>query len=356
MLLEDLLSWKGLTMIIYLIAVALFFGFMYLCYKHSETERLETETAQNILKDKYSVKLEYLYNRLEFNNQKNIILKEDFIVAPHYYKVIKPGTYATESILQLANEIFSYLNICPVDVTVVYDWDDRYTSHEHRAGYYRNVGPESYPDIHILVKQDYSCKDIAAVLCHEITHYYMYLQNIHMADVEENEEYTDITAILLGFGNVLMAGYKETTKEITRYNKIIHYTSKLGYLTLQDCSIVYGLVNELKHRILIKKESELELEQLRKQATCESQLAYQLYNQMSDYIKNGFDKMPSAEDFTKIQNLYAKIENGYFISQLHELKQIENNDATISELNSLLAKANKICTEIAEYNSIIGKY
>lgn len=194
-------------MIIYLITVALFFLFMYLCYKHSETERLETETAQNILKDKYSVKLEYLYTRLEFNNQKNIILKEDFIVAPHYYKAIKPGTYATEAILQLANEIFSYLNICPVDVTVVYDWDE-----------------------------------------------------------------------------------------------------------------------------------------------------YQLYNQMSDYIKNGFDKMPSAEDFTKIQNLYAKIENGYFISQLHELKQIENNDATISELNSLLAKANKICTEIAEYNSIIGKY
>lgn len=329
---------------------------MYLCYKYSETERLETENAQYILKDKYSVKLEYLYTRLKFNNQENIILKEDFVVASHYYKEIKPETYATEAIVKLAEEIFSYLNICPVDVTVVYDWNDRYTSHENRAGYYRNVGPESYPDIHILVKRDYSCKDIAAVLCHEITHYYMYLQNIHLTNVEENEEYTDIAAVLLGFGNVLMAGYKETTKEVTKYNKIIHYTSKLGYLTLQDCSIVYGLVNELKHRILVQKENAIELEQLREEAANGRQLAYQLYNQMSDYIKNGFGKMPSGEDLTKIQNLYAKIENGYFVSQLHELKQIENNDATISELKSLLAKTNKICTEIAEYNSIIGKY
>lgn len=49
-------------MIIYLTAVALFFVFIYLCYRHSETERSEVENAIKKAKNKYAVKLYNLYS------------------------------------------------------------------------------------------------------------------------------------------------------------------------------------------------------------------------------------------------------------------------------------------------------
>lgn len=125
-------------------------------------------------KIKYTPMLTDIYKIIEFYEGENLLTKKDFIIKSKYYYHIKPGKYVTEYIEDLAMEIFDYLNILTkIDVVVLYDENDRYTSKRQEAGYYRSN--KAKRDIHIVVKKDYDCEDVAAILCHEITHYYMEL-------------------------------------------------------------------------------------------------------------------------------------------------------------------------------------
>jgi hypothetical protein len=62
--------------------------------------------------------------------------------------------------------------------------------------------------ITIVNKKGYTFKNLLGILAHEITHHYLRQQNICMSTEAENEIFTDITAIYLGFGHILFQAYK----------------------------------------------------------------------------------------------------------------------------------------------------
>lgn len=198
-------------------------------------------------KGKYKVILEDLYNKLKSRSAEDILNKNDFKLDKKYYNAIKPGKYITELVEEMASEILAHIGIKEnVDVVVLYDDVDRFNSTKEKAGYYRSNTKNR--DIHIVVKKDYSCSDVAAILCHEISHLYMEIINIVFADKSKNEEATDIIAIMLGFGKILIDGYYEHQYEeeigigLTKIHK-----SKIGYISSSDCKIVYTLVKELRN-------------------------------------------------------------------------------------------------------------
>ena len=198
-------------------------------------------------KKKYKVILDNLCNKLKSRNAEYILNKRDFKLDRKYHNAIKPGKYITEYVEDMASEILAHIGIKEkIDVVVLYDNVDRFSSVKEKAGYYRSNGRNR--DIHIVVKKDYKCLDVAAILCHEISHLYMEIMNIVYADKSKNEEATDVIAIMLGFGKIMIDGYCEHQYEeeigigLTKIHK-----SKIGYISSTDCKIIYALVKELQN-------------------------------------------------------------------------------------------------------------
>ena len=76
-----------------------------------------------------------------------------------------------------------------------------------------------------LSVQNYQQK--IAILAHEMSHYYLiYQHKIHLADTNENELLTELNAIYIGFGFLLLKGYK--TFEEQKGNTI--YRLRVGYI------------------------------------------------------------------------------------------------------------------------------
>ncbi len=64
---------------------------------------------------------------------------------------------------------------------------------------------------HIFISNDnirQSPKQKLAILAHEITHAFLFHHKIHLEEELKNEMLTDIAAVYIGFGNILIAGYQ----------------------------------------------------------------------------------------------------------------------------------------------------
>ena len=76
----------------------------------------------------------------------------------------------------------------------------------------------------------------------------MEIMNIEYADKRRDEEATDVIAIMLGFGKILIDGYYERQyEEEIGIGLLKVHKSKIGYISSVDCKIVYDLVKELRN-------------------------------------------------------------------------------------------------------------
>lgn len=81
---------------------------------------------------------------------------------------------------------------------------------------------------------------LAATTVHELMHYFlMHRKNIVLPDNQENEKITDLVAIVLGLGNIMLNG-KVLSIEDRKINT-------LGYLTLEEIAYAYKKVDSLRN-------------------------------------------------------------------------------------------------------------
>jgi len=96
--------------------------------------------------------------------------------------------------------------------------------------------------IHIsrsLNKYPYS---ILATLSHEISHKYIHFNRLTISNSYENEVFTDLTSIYLGFGKLMLNGVEITEK--TNYGNVEKtFTKKVGYLNREQLSFIYLFIN-----------------------------------------------------------------------------------------------------------------
>lgn len=85
----------------------------------------------------------------------------------------------------------------------------------------------------------------SAALAHEICHKWMDHNEIRSPIERDNEILTDITAVYLGFGKILLNGcetIRVSYEEVSGGTRTIHKTRKVGYLDRKQLAIVYRLV------------------------------------------------------------------------------------------------------------------
>jgi len=91
---------------------------------------------------------------------------------------------------------------------------------------------------------------ILAILAHEITHEYLYINNISFSNKYENEILTDIAAIFLGFGKLMLNGSEnEDIWKNYYFGGSTTITDKLGigYLDRSKAAFVYLLVCSMRN-------------------------------------------------------------------------------------------------------------
>lgn len=91
---------------------------------------------------------------------------------------------------------------------------------------------------------------ILAILAHEITHEYLYINNISFSNKYENEILTDIAAIFLGFGKLMLNGSEnEDIWKNYYFGGSTTITDKLGigYLDRSKVAFVYLLVSSMRN-------------------------------------------------------------------------------------------------------------
>ncbi len=91
---------------------------------------------------------------------------------------------------------------------------------------------------------------ILAILAHEITHEYLYVSNVSFSNKYENEILTDIAAIFLGFGKLMLnGGENENIWKNYYFGGNTTITDKLGvgYLDRSKIAFVYLLVCNMRN-------------------------------------------------------------------------------------------------------------
>ncbi len=133
----------------------------------------------------------------------------------------------SKSLQEIANLMAAYLGIItPVEVRYV-------NTSFGTAGTYRVLG-HSYRVIEVAAtNSDFNVDQILATLAHESTHHYL-----HEHKVQVTEIMTDLTAVYLGFGELLYRGYKTVERYRSR--------TKVGYIQWQDVKLAVQMAVEMR--------------------------------------------------------------------------------------------------------------
>ena len=68
-----------------------------------------------------------------------------------------------------------------------------------------------------------------ATLAHEISHHYLFSKNIYLQNSDKNEFLTELCAIYLGFGYLLLEGYRYKREKNNRIKKVGYISSKIVF-------------------------------------------------------------------------------------------------------------------------------
>lgn len=174
---------------------------------------------------------EYVARKVWFNNCAN--LPEKIIAFVHKYK--NYGRYSNfrkkRIIKKLIYTISDYLKINSKYINLeVGKYSERFIG---CLGFFR-PNSEIGADIYISYSSEFTIYRQSAIIVHELTHYFAYLNEIFFET--ESEKCTDILAIFLGFYPILCDGYSEET-----YSSKVMFGNKksmvAGYLS--DCELGY---------------------------------------------------------------------------------------------------------------------
>tara|TARA_Y100000589_G_scaffold285141_1_gene284454 strand:+ start:629 stop:1297 length:669 start_codon:yes stop_codon:yes gene_type:complete len=102
-------------------------------------------------------------------------------------------------------------------------------------------------------------KQFFAILAHELAHQYLHIRYIDEPNELENERLTDVCAVYVGFGKLLLNGYLTNERETSAEGEIVT-TYKGGYLTFAELAFVYREVCKMRKIAVSEYSSGLSIE------------------------------------------------------------------------------------------------
>jgi hypothetical protein len=280
--------------------------------------------------------------------------KNQFVIKAHYKNIYgnelgRPSDYVTNQIKFLTEDILSYLEINPVSVVVdiLYLSEKRYSNHS-------NVGQYGNNFITIKVLSDYTYEDVAAIAVHECMHHFMELNGLNVDDTQTNEANTDIYCVLLGFADIMIAGYKRHWSGPSDKDS----SSRIGYIPPEDCQSAKMFAEDKKKERRVEKERINTRDLIRSQATDKVNIVIRSYEQLLSLAKNHINELSNIQDnsvISSIQEVFTEIEQGNIREALTRLKNTANNLQNETEAGPLHNEINALYVKIYNWSQMIQK-
>lgn len=178
-------------------------------------------------------KIEYI--KYQFR-RKRIFTTGIYKVPEEIIKDLKKDKYSSETLQKLADSIVKHSGAYNTVEVIIHDIDT------DRSGQYTAYGEANW-ELHIFKDERFNLYQVIAIVIHECVHNFLYFYKLELFPEEENELLTDVTAVFLGFGPLLMKGYKPL-KKIAKTNLKGNENDfkvkrlRVGYLNLNELAYV----------------------------------------------------------------------------------------------------------------------
>lgn len=180
---------------------------------------------------------EWVIRQIDFLRQKKQVQApaQPFLFEPTdaVYDLLASGR--TVDIQEFVEQICQHIHLEPVP-TVAYDWD---------LNLERNIAGQARldsvkPEISVHLSYTSRPRELGTLLAHEVTHHYLDTIHVRLPDQEQNERLTDLAAMFLGLGKLILNGAD------VRYDAAreapVESPIKLGYLPMADLACAYDKI------------------------------------------------------------------------------------------------------------------
>lgn len=236
-------------------------------------------------------------------------------------------------------EVLNYLHLAPISLHV-------YPAGEHTKTDRLGEFDGTHRTLNFYIKGVYAPEQLAAALCHECTHYFM---NIYLFDDWNdralNERRTDVVACLAGFSKIMIDGYmviSDVEYEVTSWKTT--NSRKVGYLNARKCRNVRKILLENRTRLLQKKRSRDEMEDIRMRLKKQISVAEELIEyaeNMLAVIRIPDGHKQSKKEMKNTQLAFMALENGDLKLKLKQIKAMQNG--TLDQLREAEKNTEEIC-------------
>ena len=188
----------------------------------------------------------YLNNHIEHAIKALGHRDKTYVISKETEDCLRNNLFDKAGIRRLVFEIMRYLNSPSLTVEVeLHIGNESKFSSNGKTGQYQVSGLDK--KITLYLKSDYTYFELIAIICHECTHDYLLANGIKIEPEKENEIFTDIAALYLGFDTYIQAGYKETRRIGTEHYNGETYSFqtervKIGYI---DSTQIKYIINKL---------------------------------------------------------------------------------------------------------------
>lgn len=186
-----------------------------------------------------------------------------------------------------------------------------------------------------------------AVICHEITHKYLFLNNIVLKDELENEILTDICTVYLGLGKLMINGSfsrKETSfinEKSERFKNTL--TQATGYLEQYDFIVAYLIISHLRKISFEDVVRGIDDQPLKLLKSCEKQNSLLFKSMVFD-----FEKFEEINGKSMLSLELSKNNYQTLFKTFNELKE------NMSKIEKCLSRLEAI--KMAQEKNFIDKY
>ncbi|MFA6412064.1 MAG: hypothetical protein WCW53_05150 [Syntrophales bacterium] len=180
---------------------------------------------------------EWVIRQIDFLRQKKQVQvpAKPFIFEPTdtVYNLLASGR--TVDLQNFVEQICNHIHLKPVP-TVAYDWDLKLEG--NTAGQVRLDSVK--PEISVHLSYTSRPRELGTLLAHEVTHHYLDAVHVRLPDQEQNEKLTDLAAMFLGLGKLMLNGADvryDAAREVPMESPI-----KLGYLPMAELACAFDKI------------------------------------------------------------------------------------------------------------------
>lgn len=359
---------------------------------------------KKISKEKVNKKLNFLQSHPNFPIKPTAV-QGLYKLPSHMKKEVLKTKFSNVSLQKISDHIGFFLGLSTsVKIKVGIESSDYMVAipdqinRADQVGLYKATGTYQR-EIQLTKKYRFSLEHILGILAHEQTHNYLYYYGIQEKNKTENEILTDVAAIYLGLGALLLEGYKPITWTSDHWGDGYQsgYTTNtvyIGYLSLEGIRYAIRRSAELrqqkeflsilpsldrievsyrlwkKNRIEQKEKKSLREKQEKKKKQIKSlSKRLEIAKSVHDYILDMMQKNPEnlkqkkiiAKDGFKLAEIANTLSSGemkYKLEKyLQDLKRIDDSDEKYnSEFVALFTRADKLLRIVSDWEKVIYKY